>query len=371
MGRIRLLRQRRRRQQQPGHRHRAEHRCQRIGTSADEFVAWADNRTGTYEIYVAEHTSAGWQELDGSAEGGGISDSSLESRRPSITLDASGNPIVVWTEIAGRSSDIYAARFDPTADGGQGAWVAMGPSLLPGGLSDTGSADDARVVDTGAGPVVAWLDSSGVTNVYALWFDGTNWDELGGGSAVGNGVSDSTQATGGFSLATDGTNIAVAWTQPSTAAGSSVYVRQYGGSSWSALDGSASGDGISGADASSMPSVAYAGGAVYAAWAADTDGRDNIVAAGYAGAAWAPISIQTPASAGVDPVSRGAASDPVLSSGGSSVNLVWIEDRLPDTPDQAVAIYANRLRNGEVSASCRAIRASTASSADPLPSRSP
>ncbi len=180
----------------------------------------------------------------------------------------------------------------------------------------------ARVVDTGAGPVVAWLDSSGVTNVYALWFDGTNWDELGGGSAVGNGVSDSTQATGGFSLATDGTNIAVAWTQPSTAAGSSVYVRQYGGSSWSALDGSASGDGISGADASSMPSVAYAGGALYAAWAADTDGRDNIVAAGYAGAAWAPISIQTPASAGVDQVSRGAASDPVLSSGGSSVDLV-------------------------------------------------
>ena len=45
-----------------------------VAGSGGEYVAWSDSRNGQYEIYVAEHTAAGWVQLAGSAQGGGISD---------------------------------------------------------------------------------------------------------------------------------------------------------------------------------------------------------------------------------------------------------------------------------------------------------
>jgi autotransporter-associated beta strand protein len=313
------------------------------GSTAVQYVAWADDRGGTYEIYVAEDTSSGWEELAGSAQGGGISNSTANSSVPSITLDSSGNPIVAWTE----SNNIYVADYSPAANGGLGGWVALGSSLSAGGISNTNHAGTAKIVETSTGPVVAWLDSSsGAANIYVKSFNGTTWSPLGTGAASGTGVSASATSVSGLSLATDGSKVAVAWTQMGTSAAQSIYLLQYAGSSWTALGGSASGTGISGTFASQMPSIAYASGSIYAAWAANTDGTTNIVAASSTGATWTPISIETPASAGTNQVSRGAASDPVLSANGSSLDLVWIEDRLPAVQDQAVAIYANRLVSG-------------------------
>ena len=50
-------------QRQPGPGSRIERRRRRSG----QFVAWSDSRSGQYEIYVAEHTASGWQQLAGSA----------------------------------------------------------------------------------------------------------------------------------------------------------------------------------------------------------------------------------------------------------------------------------------------------------------
>jgi parallel beta-helix repeat protein len=310
------------------------------GSSAVQYVAWADDRGGTYEIFVAEDTSGGWKELAGSAHGGGVSSSAVNSTQPSIILDSSGNPIVAWTE----SNNIYVADYSPSANSGAGGWVALGTSLSAGGISNTNHAASASIVETPSGPVVAWLDSSaGAANIYVKTFNGTTWVALAGGAASGAGVSASSSSVSGLSLAASGATVAVAWDQPGTSAGSSIYLLQYSGSGFSPLAGSASGTGISGAFASQMPSIAYAGGLIYTAWAANTDGTTNIVAASGNGGSWTPVSVATPSSAGANQVSRGAASDPVLSSNGTALDLVWIEDRLPATPDQAVAIYANRL----------------------------
>ena len=135
-----------------------------VAGSAGQFVAWADNRGGTYQIYVAEHTAGGWIELGNSAHGGGISNTAGDSRRPSITVDGSGNPIVAWTVFNGSSSDIEAATYNAVSH----AWVALGSSLSAGGISATGTADNARIVQNPAGPVVAWLDRHGsASNIYA------------------------------------------------------------------------------------------------------------------------------------------------------------------------------------------------------------
>ena len=98
---------------------------------AGQVLTWADNRSGNYEIYVAKHIAGlGWIELAGSAHGGGISNTAGDSHRPVVTVDASGNPIVAWTEFTGSSRDIRVARYDPTANGGAGAglpWATPSP----------------------------------------------------------------------------------------------------------------------------------------------------------------------------------------------------------------------------------------------------
>ena len=42
-------------------------------SASAQYVAWSDSRDGQYEIYVAEHADSSWQQLAGSAQGGGIS----------------------------------------------------------------------------------------------------------------------------------------------------------------------------------------------------------------------------------------------------------------------------------------------------------
>ena len=97
------------------------------------------------------------------------------SRQPSLAFAADGSPVVAWIETSpSGASDVRVARFDASANGGAGAWVALGASLGAGGISGTGLADQVRLVNTAAGLVAVWLDdSSGTNQVYARRFDGS------------------------------------------------------------------------------------------------------------------------------------------------------------------------------------------------------
>src|SRR5207248_328959 len=74
------------------------------------YAAWADSRSGNFEIYVAQFSQGAWIELGGSASEGAVSRTLSSSRRPSMTVDASGAPVVAWTEFSGTQHDIVAAR---------------------------------------------------------------------------------------------------------------------------------------------------------------------------------------------------------------------------------------------------------------------
>src|SRR3989442_9368069 len=113
--------------------------------------------------------------------------------------------MVAGTELTGSASDIQVARFYPAANAGQGAWVALGSSLGSGGISGTGTADHAVLVNTASGPVVAWLDSAGgVANVFVKRFSGGAWVELGAGGAGGTRGSPPTPPPAGLPIATPG-----------------------------------------------------------------------------------------------------------------------------------------------------------------------
>ena len=320
-----------------------------VAANGSIYVAWADNRTGTWEVYVAmQSAGVGWTQLNGSARNSGVSSSpSRNSRRPSITLDNGGNPVVAWTESVLFSSDIYAAAHDPSANGGQGGWVALGNSLDSGGLSGTGDAVTAQILNTSSGLTVAWTDvSSGITNIYGRRFNGATWAELGTSGATGFGISQSAaDQISEFDIAANGAEVAVAWTQPRPNSESAIYVRELNGSTWTELDGSTTGDGVSDTTGmvSSNPAIAYHNNDLFVAWQSDGNAntRNEIYGAVHNGSTFDLIGttgLLTP-NKGPHGTLMNQRTEPHLASGGGTLHLGWLNDRIAERTGNTTAIY--------------------------------
>jgi len=293
------------------------------------YLAWADSRNGNFEIYVLMQAAGAWHMLAGSAHNGGVSNSLRSSRRPSIALDASGNPVVAWTEFSASGSDILVAAFDPAANEGQGGWVAVGSSLNAGGISGTGNADNAMIVNTASGLAVAWEDdSSGSAQVYVRRFSGGNWIEVGAGSASGGGVTNVAGGIRDLAFATDGTKLAVAWSHPVTGI-DQVFLLESSGSTWNPLAGSGSGTGLSNtAQDATSPAVAYHAGSLFVAWQQNRPPNVQptaIYAARFNGTSWGDAGPASRSGVGVSN-SQGAALDPQLASNGGRLHLVWKDE---------------------------------------------
>lgn len=318
-----------------------------VASDGTRYVAWVDGRHGNYEVYVAVHEDGiGWVQLGGSAEAGGVSNTTTSSRRPALTLDGGGAPVVAWTEFnAGGGSDVRAARWDAAANAGAGAWVALGDSLDGNGLSNTGAADEPVIVNTGAGLVVAWLDTSPVArNVYSRRFNGAAWQQI-DGSTTGTGVSGSTSDVADLAIAANAANFAVAWTQ-SVGGITQVYLEQFNNATgtFQQLSNSATGGGVSNtAGRSQHPSLAYHGGRLYAAWSDVTNVYAEIYAASYnfATSAWTPAGTGANSGGGVSQTG-GDATHPTLASGGGQLHLLWTDDRIASRDGVELALYARQ-----------------------------
>jgi predicted GNAT superfamily acetyltransferase len=105
-------------------------------------VAWSgsDRIDGTYQIYVKRFNGTDWEEInEGSASGRGISSSNLDSLNPAMAIDNDGYPVIAWEAITKMNS---------------------------------GSEDPEYQSD-----------------IYIKKFNGQRWEEIGVGSASGDGVS--------------------------------------------------------------------------------------------------------------------------------------------------------------------------------------
>ncbi len=299
--------------------------------AAARYVAWADARNGSFEIYVAQFAGGAWSALGGSANGGGIAPSTGGSRRPSIAFDATtGSPVVAWTEIAASgSTDIRVARWNAATL----AWEGVGSSLSATGISGTGNADNARVVMTAQGPVVAWVDtSSGAAQVYAKRFVAGNWIDLAAGSSSGSGLSAAGGGIADLAVATDGTKVAVGYV-----VNGDIVVREVSGGVVTP-----SGTVLATSGASTTPTLAYHQGSLFAAWADDSAGRAQVYVMSNAGGGWTPAGAGAASGDGVS-ATLGRSVAPRLAANGGELWLVWGNDEsVGSEPGNPVELYVKR-----------------------------
>ena len=102
------------------------------------------------------------------------------------------------------------------------------------GISDNdgGSERPSLAISSGGTPYVAWNDgSSGDAEIYVRRWSGTEWEEVGPGSATDGGISDNDgwSAWASMSIAADGTPYVV-WNDGTPGGGNvAIYVRRWTG----------------------------------------------------------------------------------------------------------------------------------------------
>jgi hypothetical protein len=264
-----------------------------MDSAGNPVVAWRDKTGGDDEIYLRAWDGAMWIELGGSATGGGMSATTSDSKRPAVALEpGTGYPVVAWDENVS-DGEIYLRRWD----GGQ--WVELGGSASGGGISNTSgeSREVSLALDTSGNPVVAWEnDGNGQWEIYVRRWNGSSWVEVGTGSASGVGISGDMFAM--VPIASRRPSVAlnaaghpiVAW-EEIEAGDSEVYVLAWDGGSWVGLGGSAMMGGMSAnGGTSTWPSLQVDGNDVpMIAWQDSSGGSNEIFVRFWDVGTWSPV----------------------------------------------------------------------------------
>jgi hypothetical protein len=236
------------------------------------FVAYHTWNGGAWDIHVVRWDGSSWSGIGGSAQGGGISNTSKPSRFPSIAVDPDGRPWVAWTETVDVTEEIFLRRWTGSA------WVEAGDSASGDGISHSpqdSSTFPALAVDSQGHAIVAWEQKTedvvtpygnySAIEIYASKWNGVTWVEL-GGSASGGGISNFKLGhcySPNVVVDSQGRPV-VAWTRgPYSFQGSSsreVFLVRWSGSAWTELGGSGSGLGVSGQRADANGEEQYCNG---------------------------------------------------------------------------------------------------------------
>jgi Bacterial Ig-like domain len=195
-------------------------------------VIAASPNDATYRLWVDHRDVSNWKTFDEGLSGRSDADKDGPSN-PSLALDATGFPVVVWRQTPASliGSSINASRIEPNRN----QWLRL-PSLPESYNYESTS----LAVGTDNIPVVAWHEYNGVESlVFAANLTSSGWQKLGTDLSAVTGNSFARDPT----IALDSSNNpVVAWTEsiaPSVGFPSlyDVFISRWNGSTWVQLGG--------------------------------------------------------------------------------------------------------------------------------------
>lgn len=262
-------------------------------------LAWEEQVTGQSQVYVRQWDGTTWAELGGSASLGGISNAATgNAETPAVALMPDGKPVVAWIDHppAGTPEDVYLRRWNGTT------WEELGGSATGGGVSQSpsgniGAQDVSIAVDSAGRVYVAWKFGETPGNVCCnLWiyvkrWNGTAWEEL-AGSASSTGINAASDGSAP-QIRIDGSDRpVVAWNQE-ISSGCWIWLRRWNGTAWEELASSASSTGVGGTNGAADPALAIDhDGNPFVAWALDSGTTFDAVQ--FTGSAWSAVGGYSP-----------------------------------------------------------------------------
>jgi hypothetical protein len=212
-------------------------------------------------LYVSQWSGSAWAALGTRLNTGGAGTQVLEA-----SLATNGTvPAACWSEqndgqdraTIVTTPKIWCAQWSGSA------WTKLGSSALN---QTAGSwASDPSMTYAGGKYYVSWTErtTAGNNRLYAARWDGSSWTVLGGGIL---NINATTGWAAHSSLATDGTNVFLAWEEQTALGQKSLgFVKKWDGTSWSLLGSALNADPVNGSAAGI--SLAVGQGAPTAIWA--------------------------------------------------------------------------------------------------------
>ena len=132
-------------------------------------VVWSEQVSGVWEVHVKAWTGDAWTALGGALNHGPTN----HTERSRIAVDASGTPVVTWSEWHAGDWNVYAKRWDGSA------WTLLGANPLDAEAARDAHASD--VVSDGSDVWIAWDEPSDAGwGVQVRRWDGSGWAAAGG-----------------------------------------------------------------------------------------------------------------------------------------------------------------------------------------------
>jgi hypothetical protein len=202
----------------------------KLNATGNPVVAWSEFDGLTYNIYVWRWSGNSWDPI-----GGGLSANPgiTSAFWPSLQLDAQGNPIVAWVERSDTGQKVHVWQWTGSY------WRSLGLPLtaFPSSVL-THAVSPTLLVDSALRPIIAWTEiHESTSSIFIRKWNGSSWEQ----------VSDpfSPEYWFGSSVVLDGDDnpiVGVTQYEDSTLRRSSAHVYKWNGNAWISLGGALKSD---------------------------------------------------------------------------------------------------------------------------------